>query len=104
MTKRWEFDNGEPREISKEFFYRRPSPALQSEIDQVAIQELNDLGKQIVDGWYGSPDSSGKYVFDKIELTEIKGQHTDTHKDPWTGVRHWECRGVAFGHLYYTKN
>lgn len=101
-SKRWEFSNGDPREISTDFFYRRPSPAQQSEIDKVASQELSKVGNQIVDGWAGNPDSNGKYLFDKVVLTEIKGQHTDTHKNPWTGERHWECRGVGFGHLYYT--
>lgn len=104
-VKRWEFtDSGEPRVVSKDFYYRRPSPAQQSEIDQVAIDELNVLGKQIVDGWSGNPDASGTYTFKEVKLVEIKGQHTDTHKNPWTGERHWECRGVGFGHLYYTTN
>ena len=79
---------------------RQPSSTSQAERRDKAAKECEKAGRAEIDSWNRAP-LPFEFLFHSIRLLRLDNVKTDTVKNPITGVRHHEAKGVGVAELLY---
>ena len=87
-------------EIRANWKIRQPSSTSQAERRDAATKECEKAGRAEIDAWNRTPLPI-TFIFHSIRLLRLENVKTNTVKNPATGVRHHEAKGVGVAELLY---